>query len=282
MRRLRVLLCWSPTEENSWNPDLADFLRAGGDEVAEVHDLASLDALDLSGFDACLPRFRMGSAEMVCLDERLVASGIPMINSQRCRRICENKALAHLAFAGLDIPQPRSFVISEEGLTDRDLVWTGETVVKPLSGNRGAGIQIVPTFDEAIEVARERREDLLVQEMIWPARCWRLIVGRHSGIADAYWRRPAAAGDRILSISTGAEIVREPPSRALQEVSRAMLTAVDGGILAVDVLEAERGAVYALEINHNFDAHGGTPEAGSAFRREVMAVSAPISRAADV
>jgi glutathione synthase/RimK-type ligase-like ATP-grasp enzyme len=271
--RLRILLCWSPTEENSWNPDLIDFLRAAGDEVVEVHDLAGLDAQDLSGFDACLPRFRMGSAEMVCLDERLVDSGIPMINSQRCRRTCENKALAHLAFSGLAIPQPRSFVISEEGLADRDLVWAGETIVKPLSGNRGAGTQIVPTLEEAVALARDRREDLLIQEMIWPARCWRLIVGRRSGIADAYWRRPASPGDRILSISTGAEIVRDPPSEALREVSTAMLAAVDGHILAVDVLETETGAAFALEINHNFDAHGGTPQAATAFRREVTAVS---------
>jgi hypothetical protein len=35
-----------------------------------------------------------------------------------------------------------------------------------------------------------------------------------------------------------------------------MLEAVGGDILAVDILETESG-IYALEINHNFDAHGG-------------------------
>jgi len=266
---MKVLLCWSPTEDHSWNPDLASGLRGYGDEVREIHDLAQLDALRLEEFDVCLPRFRMGSAEMTCLDERLVRSGIPMVNSRRCRRSCENKAIAHLAFGDAGLRQPSSFVVSEEGLVDREVAsWEGETVVKPLYGNRGAGMTIVPGIDEALAAARARRQDMLVQEMIWPARCWRVIVGRTSGIVDAYWRRPARPDDRILSISTGAKIVRDPLSASIREMSIAMTGAVDGHILAADVLEAEDGAAYALEINHNFDAHGGTPQAVAAFRRE--------------
>jgi hypothetical protein len=46
-----------------------------------------------------------------------------------------------------------------------------------------------------------------------------------------------------------------------------MLEAVDGDLLAVDILEAE-DAVYALEINHNFDAHGGDAPAADAFVRD--------------
>jgi glutathione synthase/RimK-type ligase-like ATP-grasp enzyme len=47
-----------------------------------------------------------------------------------------------------------------------------------------------------------------------------------------------------------------------------MLEAVDGDILAVDILETGSG-IYALEINHNFDAHGGDVPAMHAFRREI-------------
>jgi glutathione synthase/RimK-type ligase-like ATP-grasp enzyme len=47
-----------------------------------------------------------------------------------------------------------------------------------------------------------------------------------------------------------------------------MLEAVDGDLLAVDVLETGRDA-YALEINHNFDAHGGTQPAVDAFLMEI-------------
>ena len=47
-----------------------------------------------------------------------------------------------------------------------------------------------------------------------------------------------------------------------------MLQAVDGDLLAVDILETE-DAVYALEINHNFDAHGGDGRAADAFVQEI-------------
>ena len=64
---LSVLLCWESNETNSWNPILADLLRKAGDLVTEAHDVDALRALDLSQFDVCLPRFRVGAAHMACL-----------------------------------------------------------------------------------------------------------------------------------------------------------------------------------------------------------------------
>ncbi len=52
-----------------------------------------------------------------------------------------------------------------------------------------------------------------------------------------------------------------------------MLDAVGGDLLAADVLETP-DEVYALEINHNFDAHGGTEPAAAAFLREIEGVLA--------
>lgn len=265
---LSVLLCWESNETHSWNPILADLLREEGDRVTEVHDLHSLKALDLSEFDVCLPRFRVGAAHMSCLDELLVASGIPMLNSRESRRRCENKILAHHAFEEHGINQPLSFAVSAEGLPDRVLEWEGETLLKPLYGNRSSGIEICQSFSEANKRAHARHEDVLVQQMIWPARCWRIVVGRESGVVDPYWRKPPSPRDRILSISTGSRITREGFSGPLGEIATRMLEAVDGDILAVDVLETGSD-VYALEINHNFDAHGGDAPAARAFRREI-------------
>jgi len=119
------------------------------------------------------------------------------------RRRCENKALAHLAFESNGIAQPPSFVVNCEGFRDRGAEWSGETIVKPLHGNRSSGIEIFDTLAQALERADERAEDLLVQQMIWPARCWRVAVGRTTGVIDPYWRKPPSDGDRVLSISTG-------------------------------------------------------------------------------
>lgn len=263
-----ILLAWESNETHSWNPVLADILRDRGARVAEIHDLASFAALDPRDFDVCLPRFRVGAAHMACLDEALVASGLPMLNARDVRRRCENKALAHLAFENHGIAQPPSFVVSCEGLRDRDAEWAGETIVKPLHGNRSSGIEIFDTLAQALERADERAEDLLVQQMIWPARCWRVAVGRATGVIDPYWRKPPSDGDRVLSISTGSRIVRSGYSERIGTVAMAMLEAVGGDLLAVDILETE-DEVYALEINHNFDAHGGDGRAADAFVQEI-------------
>ena len=263
-----VLMCWEANETNSWNPILADLLREAGDSVTEVHALNALKALDLSEFDICLPRFRVGAAHMTCIDEFLVNSGVPMLNSREARWRCENKMLAHDAFEGCGITQPMSFAVSAEGLADRPLRWEGETVVKPLYGNRGSGIEICRSFARALERAQARHEDVLVQQMIWPARCWRIVVGRESGVVDPYWRHPPTPADRILSISTGSRITRSGYSAPLGEIAMRMLEAVGGDILAADVLETESD-IYALEINHNFDAHGGGGAAADAIRQEI-------------
>jgi glutathione synthase/RimK-type ligase-like ATP-grasp enzyme len=263
-----VLLCWELIETNSWNPVLAGLLRQAGLRVTEIHDVGSFTALHPSDFDICLPRFRVGAAHMTCLDEALVASGIPMLNSRDSRRRCENKILAHQAFERHGITQPLSFALSADGVADRALQWRGETIVKPLYGNRGAGIEICSSLPEAIGRARERREDLLLQQMIWPARCWRVAAGRETGIIDPYWREPPNASARVLSISTGARIARGSLPGQVGRVAAAMLQAVDGDLLAVDILETD-DEVYALEINHNFDAHGGDAPAAEAFSREI-------------
>ncbi|MDX6621830.1 MAG: RimK-like ATP-grasp domain [Gaiellales bacterium] len=267
-RSPNVLLAWESNETNSWNPVLAELLREAGMRVSEVHHLAALGAVVLSDFDVCLPRFRVGAAHMSCLDEALVASGIPMLNSRASRRRCENKALAHRAFEEHGITQPPAFAMSAEGICDRNLQWDGETIVKPLYGNRSSGIEICGSLAAALGRARERREDMLLQQMIWPARCWRVVVGRDTGVVDPYWRKPPRESDRVLSISTGSRIVREGYSERIGEVAMAMLEAVDGDLLAVDILETD-SAVYALEINHNFDAHGGDVPAAAAFEREI-------------
>jgi glutathione synthase/RimK-type ligase-like ATP-grasp enzyme len=265
---INVLLCWESIETNSWNPVLAGLLRRAGMSVTEAHDLDAVTSLDLSAFDVCLPRFRVGAAHMTSLDEALVESGIPMLNSRDVRRRCENKALAHLAFEARGIAQPPSFVWSADGVRDRRVEWQGETLLKPLHGCRGSGIEICGSLTDALERAAERREDLLVQQMIWPARCWRIVVGRTTRVVDPYWRRPPAEDHRVLSISTGSRIDRSGYSKRLGDVALAMLEAVDGDLLAVDILETD-DTVYALEINHNFDAHGGDGPAADAFLQEI-------------
>jgi glutathione synthase/RimK-type ligase-like ATP-grasp enzyme len=269
---LRVLIVWERTETNSWNPILADRLRGAGADVVAAHSFAELDSIDLRSFDVCLPRFRECAAAMTRVDEALSASGIPLLNTQRSRRACEDKAVSHYAFQRAGLAQPNAVVVDAEGSVDANPGWSGET--------RSEGIEILDSPAAAIDRAREREEDLLVQQMIWPARSWRVIVGRNCGCVDPYWRRPPEEAARVHAISTGSTIVRDPVPDAVLELAEGMLEAVDGQLLAADVLEHD-GEAWALEINHNFDAHGGDDQAFDAFCREMgeLVADAPLARA---
>jgi glutathione synthase/RimK-type ligase-like ATP-grasp enzyme len=267
----RVLLAWEADEVNSWNPVLARLLRANDYEVVEVNRLDELRALNLRAFDVCLPRFRVSCASMARIDELLCASGIPMLNSRDARSACENKAVAHARFAMAGLPQPGTIVIDADGNLDEAPGWSGETVIKPLHGARSAGIEILDSPGEALVRARDRAEAFVVQEMIWPARSWRVIAGRASGAVDPYWRKPACE-ERIHAISTGARIARDPEPAAVSELAVAMCDAVGGDLLAADILERD-GEAWALEINHNFDAHGGDDAALRAFQLEIDQLS---------
>ena len=276
-RTRNTLLCWEADETDSWNPVLARELRRRGHGVTEVHGLDDLKTIDPSDYDLTLPRFRIRAAHMASVDDELVHWKVPMLNSRATRRICEHKGLAHQAFARLGIDQPPWLVVGAEGVADRSETWEGESIIKPLCGSRGAGIEILPTLEAAMTRGLERGEDLLVQRMIWPARSWRVIVGRASGIVDPYWRRPAAGRgsrairDPVEMLSTRSALVG---GRAVAE---AMLAAVEGDLLAVDLLEtADR--FYALEINHNFDAHGATVPAVDAFECEITRLSSAWER----
>jgi glutathione synthase/RimK-type ligase-like ATP-grasp enzyme len=268
----RVLFAWERAEPNSWNPVLADMLRDGGADVTTVHSLAEVRDLDLDRFDVCLPRFRDCSASMRRLDEELAASGIPLLNSQATRRACEDKAVSHHRFERAGLASPPAVVVDEEGSADELPHWDGETVVKPLRGSRSEGVEIFASPSAAMARARERGEDLLVQKMIWPGRSWRVIVGRNCGPVDPYWRRPPDPDSRIHAISTGSEIARDPVPPAVEQLAVEMCRAVDGDLVAADVQEQD-GNAWALEINHNFDAHGGDGPAYEAFRQEIAALS---------
>ena len=138
---MNVLLCWESIETNSWNPVLAASCAARGWRHRGARPGRGRGARPL-GFrcvPAAVPR-RGGAYDLPGRGAR--RSGIPMLNSRDSRRRCENKALAHLAFEAHGITQPPSFVWSADGVRDRQVEWQGETLLKPLYGNRSSGIEI--------------------------------------------------------------------------------------------------------------------------------------------
>ena len=190
----RVLLCCEAAEENSWNPVLARHLRAGGFEVTVVHDLDQLRALDLTDFDVCLPRFRACAAQMACLDELLVESGLPMVEltlheatmrgqgprPPRLRAPRASPSRRRLSSA------PKGSPIARPGGPEK-------RCSNPCRAAAATGSRSCRASKRRSSAARSAEENLLVQRMIWPARSWRVIVGRSCGVVDPYWRRPARA-----------------------------------------------------------------------------------------
>ena len=237
-----------------------------GTRVTEVHDLgsSSVSTCRLRRLPAALPRRRRAYELFGRVTRRLghpdaELAGVEEAVREQDSRPSRVRGAWHQSAAVLRDQRG--------GLRDRAAQWEGETLVKPLYGNRSSGIEICDSLARRSSEPSAAR-GLLVQQMIWPARCWRIVVGRESGVVDPYWREPPRPGDRMLSISTGSRIMRE---RLLGAARRGRDAHARGGRRRHPRRghPRDRGGIYALEINHNFDAHGGDTPAAEAFCVEI-------------
>ncbi len=183
----------------------------------------------------------------------LAQLGVPTLNRYDVAAVCNDKYLTTAALIRHQIPTPRMLLAFTPEAALRALEEIGyPAVLKPVVGSWGRLLARVNDRDAA-EALLEHKETLgsyqhsifYIQEYIpKPGRDIRAFVVGDSTICAIYRESP----HWITNTARGASASNCPVTPELDALCTAAARAVGGGILAVDVLESERG-LLVNEVN---------------------------------
>ncbi|HVN53193.1 MAG TPA: RimK family alpha-L-glutamate ligase [Anaerolineaceae bacterium] len=215
----------------------------------------SVNGLPLEECQALLVRtIPIGSLEQIIFRmdalHRLENLGIPIMNSPAAIERTVDKYYTDFLLRDAGIPTPRTFV-SEDFAQALDAFreMGGDVIVKPLFGSEGKGMRRVNDEDTAYRVFRSLELDRYIfylQEYI------------PHGQEDI---RAFVVGDRVVAamrrrgngwktnFAQGAKVEPVELSQGLKELSVESARLVGADYAGVDLLPAEDGRIFVLEVN---------------------------------
>jgi [lysine-biosynthesis-protein LysW]--L-2-aminoadipate ligase len=192
--------------------------------------------------------------------------GVPVVNTYEVANICGDKILTSAALAGAGVPMPRTIVAyTPESALDACEQLGYPVVMKPAVGSWGRLLARVNDRDAA-EALLEHKVTLgsfhhgafYIQEFIRkPGRDIRSFVVGDETICAIYRDSP----HWITNTARGGVATNCPVTPEIDALSRASAAAVGGGVVAVDLLESERGLLvnevnYTMEFRNSIDTTG--------------------------
>ncbi|MDP9367430.1 MAG: lysine biosynthesis protein LysX [Chloroflexota bacterium] len=192
--------------------------------------------------------------------------GVPTVNAYGVANVCGDKLLTSAALVREGVPTPRTVIAftPESALAAiEDLGYP--VVLKPAVGSWGRLLARVNDRDAA-EALLEHKVTLgsfhhgafYVQEYVAkPGRDIRAFVVGDQTICAIYRDSP----HWITNTARGGQASNCPITPEIDACSRAAAAAVGGGVLAVDLLESERGLLvnevnYTMEFRNSIDTTG--------------------------
>jgi [lysine-biosynthesis-protein LysW]--L-2-aminoadipate ligase len=237
--------------------------------------VVDFDALARFGrFDVVLER-SVSQTRGLALARLFEATGATVVNSTTVIETCGDKLATNAALARAGVPTPRSGVaFTREGVLELCREFGYPVVMKPVVGSWGRMVSRLSDQD-AVEAVLEHKEMLggpshkvhYVQEFVAkPGRDIRAFVVGDRVIAAIYrnsehWITNTARG----AVATNCPVTGPLAARAL-----AASRAVGGGIVAVDLLESDRG-LLVVEVNHTMEFRNSVATTGVDIPGEVAA-----------
>ncbi len=245
---------------------LAAFERCGVD----VRPLYAPDlALDLSEpvalravvLGRCVSQWRGLALARCCAS----AGGVP-VNAPEVIEVCGDKLATSAALTSAGVPTPRTGVaFTPEAALELCGRFGYPVVLKPLVGSWGRLVARVENAGQA-EALLEHKEVLggpahkvhYVQEHVEkPGRDIRAFVVGEQVVAAIY----RSSEHWITNTARGGVATACPLTEELVAAASAAAAAVGGGVLAVDVLESERG-LLVVEVNHTMEFRNSVTTTG--------------------
>lgn len=194
------------------------------------------------------------------------AAGSRVINPPRVIEVCGDKLATNAALAAAGVPVPRSGVaFTREAVLELCERFGYPVVMKPTVGSWGRLVSRLSDRD-AVEAVLEHKEVLggpghkvhYVQEYVRkPGRDIRAFVVGERVIAAIYRN----SEHWITNTARGAVATNCPLNRELESVTLDAARAVGGGVLAVDLIESERG-LLVVEVNHTMEFRNSVATTG--------------------
>jgi [lysine-biosynthesis-protein LysW]---L-2-aminoadipate ligase len=192
--------------------------------------------------------------------------GVPTVNTYEVANTCGDKLLTTTALVRDGVPSPRTIIaFTPEAALDAIEEIGYPVVLKPAVGSWGRLLSRVNDRDAA-EAILEHKVTLgsfhhgafYIQEYVnKPGRDIRSFVVGDETICAIYRDSP----HWITNTARGGQASNCPVTPEIEELSRAAARAVGGGVVAVDLLESERGLLvnevnYTMEFRNSIDTTG--------------------------
>jgi [lysine-biosynthesis-protein LysW]--L-2-aminoadipate ligase len=227
----------------------------------------------LGRFDVVLER-SVSQTRGLAFARLFEAAGAAVINPPAVIETCGDKLATNAALARAEVPTPRSGVaFSRDGVVELCERLGYPVVMKPVVGSWGRMVSRLSDRD-AVEAVLEHKEVLggpshkvhYLQEYVEkPGRDIRAFVVGSRVIAAIYRN----SEHWITNTARGAVATNCPVTADLEVTARAAANAVGGGILAVDLLESERG-LLVVEVNHTMEFRNSVATTGVDIPGEIV------------
>jgi [lysine-biosynthesis-protein LysW]--L-2-aminoadipate ligase len=217
----------------------------------------------------------LSHARTAALARLLEADGARVVDAASVIETCGDKAATSAALAAAGVPQPRTVVAfgGDEVLAAcDDLGWP--VVIKPVIGSWGRMVARCRDVD-AVEALLEHKQVLggpshqvfyLQEHVDKPGRDLRAFV-----VGDRVVAAIAREGDDWRTNTARGAVVRGVPvDDALRDTALGAARAVGGGVLAVDLLESDRGLLVS-EVNHGMEFRNSIAPTGVDIAAEIAA-----------
>ena len=223
------------------------------------------DTTPLEGFDVVLERC-LSQTRGLALARVFEALGALVINRPHVIETCGDKLATNAALTRAGVPTPRTGIAFDaESVLALCESFGYPVVMKPVVGSWGRMVSKLSDRD-AVEAILEHKETLggpahkvyYVQELVRkPGRDIRVFVVGDEVIAAIY----RSSEHWITNTARGAVASNCPLYDDLVEISLRAATAVGGGVLAIDLLESERG-LLVNEVNHTMEFRNSVTTTG--------------------
>ena len=192
--------------------------------------------------------------------------GIPTVNAYEVANVCGDKLLTSTALVRAGVPTPRTILaFTPESALEACEELGYPVVMKPAVGSWGRLLARVNDRDAA-EALLEHKVTLgsfhhgafYLQEYVRkPGRDIRSFVVGDETICAIY----RSSEHWITNTARGGKASNCPVTPEIDRLSRAAAAAVGGGVVAVDILESERGLLvnevnYGMEFRNSIDTTG--------------------------